>query len=312
MNKLYTLLLLTSFGVTAQMPVNLLTDGDFEANNAAVVWTGNVEIRNDNPDTGQADDNNYFFANVETAGNSFDVNLSQAVTLTEGDTYTLSFKASTSTGNTRTIIAGIGQSGPPYTGKTETLTITNDNRTFTHDFVADFAGPYRVLFDMGADVGIVVIDNVSLIKKDVPQDTLYYPRYEGTFGGANRVQTFLWPTGAESWAGFGNTNSNIYPLDFPNGGQITFTAKATAATSIYFKFEANPHPNVDPSYTAPTQAITTESIVYTIPLTSQEAKTFNSALLYISDRDVTVNITDIKIKKFDTDGETVLKTSYPI
>jgi hypothetical protein len=314
MNKLYTLLLLTSFGVTAQMPVNLLTDGDFEANNAAKLWTGNVEIRNDNPDSGQADDNYYFYADVLSAGNSYDVNLSQVVTLTEGDTYTLSFEASTGVGNTRTIIAGIGQSGPPYTGKTETLTITNDNTiTYSYDFVASFAGPYRVLFDMGADVGIVVIDNVSLVKKDVPQDTLYYPLYEGTFGGASRVQTFLWPTGAEPWAGFGNTNSNIYPLDFPNGGQITFTASADAATTIKFKFEKDAHPDVDPSYTPATQAITTTAIEYTIPLLASASgtNTYNSALLYLIDKDVAVNISDIKIEKFDNDG-TVLTTSYPI
>ena len=114
MKKLYTLLLLISFSVTAQMPVNLLTDGNFEANNTAGLWTGNVEIRNDNPDTGAADDNYYFFADVAVAGNSYDVNLSQVVTLTQGDTYTLSFEASTGAGNTRSIIAGIGQSGTPY------------------------------------------------------------------------------------------------------------------------------------------------------------------------------------------------------
>jgi hypothetical protein len=307
MKQLYTLILmLVSFCVTAQM--NMLTDGDFEANNAASVWTGNVEIRDEN-------NNKFFFADVSTAGDSYSVNLSQAVAMDEGDTYTLSFEASTAMGSSRTIIAGIGLSVDPYTNVTETITLTSTNETYTFDFVANFQGSAttsRVLFDMGADTGIVVIDNVSLVKKDVPEDTLYYPLYEGTFGGTSREQTFLFQTGAESWAGFGNSNANFYPLDFPNGGQITFTAKATAATSIYFKFEANPHPNVEPSYTAPTQAITTESTVYTIPLTSQEAKTFNSALLYISDRDVTVNITDIKIKKFDTDGETVLKTSYPI
>ncbi len=307
MKQLYTLILmLVSFCVTSQM--NMLTDGDFEANNAASVWTGNVEIRDEN-------NNKFFFADVSTAGDSFSVNLSQAVAMDEGDTYTLSFEASTAMGSSRTIVAGIGLSVNPYTNVTETITLTSTNETYTFDFVANFQGSAttsRVLFDMGADTGIVVIDNVSLVKKDVPKDILYYPLYENTFGGAIREQTFLFPTGAEGWAGFGNSNANFYPLDFPNGGQITFTAKATAATSIYFKFEANPHPNVEPSYQAPAQAITTESTVYTIPLTSQEAKTFNSALLYLLDRDVTVNITDIKIEKFDTDGSTVVTTSYPI
>ena len=307
MKQLYTLtLIFLSFCVTAQM--NMLTDGDFEANNAASVWTGNVEIRDEN-------NNKFFFADVAAAGDSFSVNLSQNVAMDEGDTYTLSFEASTGMGNSRTIMAGIGLSVGPYTNVTETITLTSTNETYTFDFVANFQGSAttsRVLFDMGADTGIVVIDNVSLVKKDVPQDVLYYPLYEGTFGGASRQQTFLFPTGAEAWAGFGNSNANIYPLDFPNGGQITFTASADAATSLYFKFEANAHPEVEPSYTGPTQAITTEAVVYTIPLTSQGVNTFNSTLLYLMDRDVTVNITDIKIEKFDTDGSTVLTTSYPI
>ena len=116
MKKLYTLLLLISFSVTAQMPTELLTDGDFEANNAAGVWTINPEIRFEN-------NNYFFFADVETAGNSYDVNLSQAVTLTEGDTYTLSFEASTGAGNTRSIIAGIGQSADPYANDTLSILI---------------------------------------------------------------------------------------------------------------------------------------------------------------------------------------------
>ena len=308
MKKLYTLLLLIPLSLTAQMPVELITDGDFEDNNSAGVWTTVAEIKLEN-------NNHFFYADVETAGDSFSVNLSQNVTLTQGDTYTLSFEASTGAGNTRPLIAGIGQSGEPYNSATETIMITDDNTiTYSYDFVASFAGPYRVLFDMGHATGIVVIDNVSLVKKDVPQDTLYYPRYEGTFGGASRVQTFLWPTGTETWAGFGNSNANIYPLDFPNGGQITFTASADAATSIKFKFEKDAHPDVEPSYTPATQAITTVATTYTIPLLASESgtNTYKSALLYLLDRDVAVNISDIKIEKFDTDGETVMTTSYPI
>ena len=167
MKKLYTLLLLISFSLTAQMPVELLTDGDFEANNAASVWYGNaLNIRNDNPGSGGADDNYYNFADVETAGAAYTVNLSQAVTLTQGSTYTLSFEASTSAGNSRTIVAGIGQSADPFGSATETITLTDTNDPYSYDFVASFAGPHRVLFDMGGDPGIVVIDNVSLIEKD--------------------------------------------------------------------------------------------------------------------------------------------------
>lgn len=305
MKKLYTLLLLISFSVTAQMPTELLTDGDFEANNAAGVWTINPEIRFEN-------NNYFFFADVETAGNSYDVNLSQAVTLTEGDTYTLSFEASTGAGNTRSIIAGIGQSADPYANDTKELDITDDNTiTYSFDFVADFAGPYRVLFDMGADVGIVVIDNVSLIKKDVPQDTKYYPLYENTFNGTTNVQSLTFPTGAEPWAGFTNTNKNIYPLSFTNGGEITFKASAATPATLKFKFEANPYPNTTPEFYTETVSVSADQ-TYTVAIPSQGANTFNSAILYIVERDITVNISQVTLSIFDTDGIAVTSTHYPI
>jgi hypothetical protein len=304
MKKLYTFLLLISFSVTAQMPVDLVTDGDFEASNAAEVWTGNVEIRDEN-------NNKFFFADVTTAGNSFDVNLSQAVTLTEGDTYTLSFKASTSTGNTRTIIAGIGQSADPYASTTETVNLTETNETYTYDFVASFAGPHRVLFDMGADTGIVVIDDVGLIKKDVPQDVLYYPLYESIFDGTTNVQSLTFPTSAQSWAGFTNTNKNIYPLSFTNGGEITFTASAATPATLKFKFEANPYPNTTPEFYTETVAVSTEQ-TYTVAIPSQGVNTFNSAILYIEERDTTVSISAVTLKIFDADGTTVNSTHYPI
>ena len=283
--------------MTAQMPVNLLTDGNFEANNTAGLWTGNVEIRNDNPDTGAADDNYYFFANVEVAGASYNVNLSQVVTLTRGDTYTLSFEASTGAGNTRSIIAGIGQSGTPYESATEEVDITNDNTiTYSYDFVASFAGPYRVLFDMGADTGIVVIDNVSLIKKDVPQDTLYYPLYESAFDGTTNVQSLTFPTGAQDWAGFTNTNKNIYPLSFTNGGEITFKASAATPATLKFKFEANPYPNTTPEFTTEVVSVSSGTVTdYSVTIPAQGANTFNSAILYIEDRDKPVNISQIVV-----------------
>ena len=305
MKKLYTLLLLIPLSLTAQMPVELITDGDFEDNNAAEVWTTVAEIKLEN-------NNHFFFADVETAGDSFSVNLSQNVTLTQGDTYTLSFEASTGAGNTRPLIAGIGQSGAPYESTTETIMITDDNTTtYSYDFVASFAGPYRVLFDMGHATGIVVIDNVSLIKKDVPQDTLYYPLYESAFDGTTNVQSLTFPTSAQAWAGFTNTNKNIYPLSFTNGGEITFKASAATPATLKFKFEANPYPNTTPEfYTA--DVIVSADQTYTVAIPSQGANTFNSAILYIEERDITVNISQVTLKIFDTDGAAVISTHYPI
>jgi len=136
---------------------NLLTNGDFEAGDDES-WTGNaLDIRTEGG-------NSFNFANVETAGNAFDVNLSQQVELIQGETYTLTFDASTGAGNTRDMVVGIGQGEAPFLASTETVSLTESTQTFSLELTAtDFgSATNRVLFDMGADVGIVVLDNVSL------------------------------------------------------------------------------------------------------------------------------------------------------
>ena len=125
--------------------------------------------------------------------------------------------------------------------------------------------------------------------------TTSYPVYEGVFGGTTHVQSITFPTGAEAWAGFSNNNTEIYPLSFANGGKITFKASASAAANLKFRFEANPHPNVEPSYDTANTPITAAVGTYTVTIPTQGANTFNSALLYIVERDITVNISEVKI-----------------
>lgn len=134
---------------------NLLTNGDFEAGTQA--WFGNaLDVRTEGG-------NSFNFANVASAGNAFDVNLSQVVSITQGQTYTLTFDAS-SDGN-RTILAGIGLNESPFTNNSQTVNLTSTSQTFTLELSADGFGipNSRVLFDLGADTGVVVIDNVSLV-----------------------------------------------------------------------------------------------------------------------------------------------------
>lgn len=134
----------------------LVVNGDFES--GSTPWSGNaVDVRTEGG-------NSYNFADVATAGNAFDVNLSQVLPLVEGTNYVMKFDASTSTGNTRTMIAGIGLNEGAFTSNTQTVNLTDQSQTFTLNLSATgFGGANcRVLFDMGADVGIVVIDNVSL------------------------------------------------------------------------------------------------------------------------------------------------------
>ena len=76
--------------------------------------------------------------------------------------------------------------------------------------------------------------------------------FSGPFGGAEvdtATMTYTNPTGSESWAGFANEDASVYPFSFPNGGSVSFMG-STAGTDVdvNFRFEYQPHPNVDPSY----------------------------------------------------------------
>ena len=144
-----------------------LTNGDFELGDDGS-WYGNAfNIQTEGG-------NSFNFADVATAGNGFDVNLSQLVTLTAGESYTLTFEASTSAGNMRDMIVGIGQSEDPFYSATKTVSLTSTTTTFNINLQAindddgsPFGGPTsRVLFDMGASTGIVVLDNVSIVVSD--------------------------------------------------------------------------------------------------------------------------------------------------
>nr|WP_298998134.1 immunoglobulin-like domain-containing protein [uncultured Allomuricauda sp.] len=133
----------------------LLANGDFE--NGTEGWSGNAA--NVQTEGG----NSFNFANVETAGDAFNVNLSQILELTQGTNYILTFNASSD--RARTMITGIGLSVDPFTSDSEIIDLTTETQTFTLELsAAAFGGAdSRVFFDMGAAVGTVVIDNVSLV-----------------------------------------------------------------------------------------------------------------------------------------------------
>jgi hypothetical protein len=138
----------------------LLVNGDFELGSAN--WLVGV-----GPDPApvvvDGDGNTHYSFNVENAGNPWDVNTSQLVELINGETYTLVFDAWSDTN--RDILAGIGLAAGPWTNVAETTSITTTRTTYSYTFEAiGFGDPQaRVLFDMGADAGLVNLDNVSLI-----------------------------------------------------------------------------------------------------------------------------------------------------
>jgi hypothetical protein len=157
------LMLMSSMGFSQE----LLTNGDFQTGDGTG-WNSTEIVDLDVPNGDYA-----FQKEVTAVGAPHTVNLAQLLSLTTGITYELSFDAFTNTGNTRTMIAGIGQNGNGWMALTETPTLTDVSQTFTYQFTVNYASPEssRVLFDMGADAGFVTIDNVSLTEYVAPAGT---------------------------------------------------------------------------------------------------------------------------------------------
>ena len=136
---------------------------------------------------------------------------------------------------------------------------------------------------------------------DLNESTLNIPSYSGTFDGATVTDgVFEFPSTAQPWAGFLNENQAIYPLSFPNGGKVTFTG-ATADTDIdvYFRFEANPWPDTEPSYNSANVTVTgTEPDEYTVEIPPQGTNTFNSAVFYLVTRDQVLIASDFVITSY--------------
>ena len=128
--------------------------------------------------------------------------------------------------------------------------------------------------------------------------TTYFPIYDGTFGGATYTQKFTFPTGAEAWAGFANNNTSIYPLSFPNGGEVKFKATITADAEVYFKFERLPFPDVDPAIVTANVSLLASNAAgteYSVTIPIHATQTYSSALLYVVTRDVDVALSEISI-----------------
>ena len=93
---------------------------------------------------------------------------------------------------------------------------------------------------------------------------------------------------------FANGDTSLYPFSFPNGGTIEFTVICTQiygeSMEVYFKFEANPYPNTEPSFQAEgvfsgqSQQITVYHLVH-----KEEIHLIN-VLLYLGERDMLVSI----------------------
>ena len=135
---------------------NHINDGSFEDNSS--LWTGSAKNIIDN---GSNLINSY---NVTSAGAAHTANLSHVTPLVQNDNYTLSFHAR-SDGN-RNILVGIGLSDTPWTSVVDNVSLSSNWELHSLDlnWSADNTSG-RIIFDMGAETGLVLLDNVSLIKK---------------------------------------------------------------------------------------------------------------------------------------------------
>ena len=142
--------------------------------------------------------------------------------------------------------------------------------------------------------------------------TVSTPIYNNPFDGTTWQQKFTFPSvNSQDWAGFSNSNAGIYPMSFPNGGKITFSAGASAGTTVKFTFEKNPYPDTVPNFSVQ-QAIVEASTNYVVNIPAQDAShTFSSAIFYIVDKDVDVYMSGVVIERYDTDGVAITDTYYP-
>jgi hypothetical protein len=122
--------------------------------------------------------------------------------------------------------------------------------------------------------------------------------FSGTFGGAiAEDNTYTNPTGADAWAGFSNEDLGLYPINFNDPGELSFTGASSGTdVEVYFRFEYNPYPDTEPSFntTSVTVSGSTDSI-YTLSIPAQGSNTFSSFLLYVNTQDVAVTLTNVTL-----------------
>ncbi len=137
-------------------------------------------------------------------------------------------------------------------------------------------------------------------------ESLGFADFSEAFGGTTAVdEVYTYPEGAESWGGFANMNTDLYPMDFPYGGEVVFTAAVGAGESadVRFRFENLPYSDADPSRVEPsynTEAVSVGTDVateYRIEIPEQGENTFESLIMYLDTREVAVTITGIEIVK---------------
>ncbi|MDB4315658.1 fasciclin domain-containing protein [Cyclobacteriaceae bacterium] len=235
----------------------------------------------------------YYDVNVETAGNPYDVNLSQIMTLDTATSYDLTFKARST--QSRFMLAGLGLNADPYHATTDTAQLTTDWQTFTYTIVTTTTAGIsfgdansRVLFDMGSDVGVVHIDDVS-VKKTGGDGTELVTNGDFSAGAENwvnaegKIQAYHSVNVETATANVYDVNlSQIMTLAPATAYQVSFMARASVARTMVAGLGLN---SGDYHASTVTVDLTTEwqPFTYTITTTTEGGVDFgddNSRVLF--------------------------------
>lgn len=150
--------------------------------------------------------------------------------------------------------------------------------------------------------GTVYFDNIFFFGGGAMSGTQFSPSYTGAFGNVappSNNEFIFGSTGTESWAGWANEAAGA-DLSFPYGGKVTFTASSAAAANLYFKFENDAYPNVDPNFASAEVTVNGAATEYTVYLQPQPAaNSYKSLLFYLVTQDVAVTMTDVVVTVFE-------------
>lgn len=140
-------------------------------------------------------------------------------------------------------------------------------------------------------------NNINFTKKNSRN---YIPIFTGIFGGMNIINNtiYIFPQSAEIWAGVANVNFDIYPLTFEYGGKIIFSYRVVdpgVDVHVRFRIEKNPYPDVLPDFNT-TWFLCNGQGTGEIIIPSQGNNTFSSLLLYLQERDRSIELTNFIVQ----------------
>ena len=197
---------------------SLMTNGDFE--NGSNSWIIGVDNNTSAP-TVTTDNNTYYSENVLEAGEAYSVNVSQKTEIINGNSYTLTFDAWSD--RNRATIAGIGLSSAPFDAITETIDITTERTTYSVTMEATFGdSDARVLFDLGAEIGVVNIDDVSLINNNVAPNLSFQVDVYGDNEGIASIPSYQKLNNGTDWYKIYDTKATEILIIEKNDGSIWF------------------------------------------------------------------------------------------